>query len=276
MIDCHAHLWDPAEGFPWIRPGSPHFRAFTVDDLAASGAGLGLTGTVLVEASRGDAGETYLLRDLRLRHPGLIIGHVGNLHVHADLDPPGLRDLLQGMGPARPDGMRLGGPSWEETPERARALVPVLAELGLALDLNLLADALPAAAAVAGRHPGLTVVVDHLGNPGNLLDSDLSDWRAQVRSAARLPNVVMKISGLLTQQHGVPPERVAELVGHTVEAFGPDRCLLGSDWPICLPRGSRRQSLELALSGLSGLTADEVARVTRTTAERVYGLGGRG
>lgn len=67
MIDCHVHLWDPAAGFPWIRPGSEHHHTFGEGDLERSGAGLGLAGAVLVEASRGDAGETMALSELRRR-----------------------------------------------------------------------------------------------------------------------------------------------------------------------------------------------------------------
>ncbi|NUW39463.1 amidohydrolase family protein [Nonomuraea rhodomycinica] len=269
MIDCHAHLWDLDGGYPWITPGSPHHRPFTVGDLAESGDGLGLTGTILVEASRGDRGETGRLRELRLRHPELIRGYVGNLNVHAGVAPSRFRDL---MDRARPNGMRLGGASWDATPAPARALVPVLAERGVALELNLHAAAVRLAAEVATRHPALTVIVDHLGNPGNLLTTDPGEWREHVRRAARTPNVIMKISGLLTQQHGVPRERVAGLVAHAVEAFGPDRCLVGSDWPICLPRGSRAESLRLSRLGLAGLTAGERVRVLSTTAERAYRL----
>ncbi|MFI9596690.1 amidohydrolase family protein [Nonomuraea sp. NPDC052265] len=269
MIDCHAHLWDLDGGYPWITPESPHHRPFTAGDLAEAGDGLGLTGTILVEASRGDRGETWRLRDLRLRHPDLIAGHVGNLNVHAGVEPSRFRNLMDG---ARPNGMRLGGPSWEATPASARALVPVLAELGVALELNLHAAAVGVAAEVAARHPALTVIVDHLGNPPNLLAADPGEWREHVRRAARTPNVIMKISGLLTQQHGAPPGRVAGLVTHVIEAFGPDRCVVGSDWPICLPRGSRAESLRLATLGLAGLTAGERVRVLRTTAERAYRL----
>lgn len=55
MFDCHAHLWDPAAGFPWLKAGSPHLRAYRAKDLETAGTGLGITGTVLVEASRGDS-----------------------------------------------------------------------------------------------------------------------------------------------------------------------------------------------------------------------------
>lgn len=272
MIDCHAHVWNPADGYPWIRPGSPHHRAYRVADLARSGAGLDVTGTVLVEASRGDAGETDTLRAARTAHPGTVAGYVGNLHVYGDAGPDRFRALLDDLADDRPNGMRLGGRTWSATPEPARALLDVLAEYGMALDLNLGAGALRTAADVADRYPGLTVVVDHLGNPGNLTTDDPSDWLRDLAYAAGRAGVVVKISGLLTQQRGVPAGRVVELVRRVVDAVGPDRCVLGSDWPICLPAGSRAEALRLAGSGLAGLTAAERERVRHDTAVRVYRL----
>lgn len=274
MIDCHVHLWDPAEGFPWIRPDSEHHRVFREDDLEQSGAGLDLAGAILVEASRGDAGETLALRERRLCRPDLVTGYVANLHVHGAGGPDLFRALLYELGDLPPNGMRLGGTSWTGTPESARALVPVLAEAGLVLELNLQQGALTAAADIAARHPELTVVVDHLGNAPDLRTPAAGEWYRDVERAAASPNVVVKISGLLTQQHGVPPRRIAHMVRHVVDALGPDRCLVGSDWPICLPRGSRADSLTASALGLAHLTTDQRHRVLHTTAVRVYGLGG--
>jgi L-fuconolactonase len=273
VIDCHAHLWDPNRGFPWIRPGSEHHRPFTAEDLAAAGDGIGLAGTVLVEASRGDAGETLDLRELRLRRPDLVAGYVANLHVHGDAGPDRFRDLLHEWGDTGPNGMRMGGPDWADTPRSARDLVPVLAEAGVVLELNLGVAALRSAADVAARHPALTVVVDHLGTPPNLRQN-LGGWHEDLELAATLPNVNVKISGLLTQQHGVPADRIAHLVRRVVDAFGPERCLVGSDWPICLPRGSRSGSLATARLGLAHLPPEKQEDVLHATAVRVYGLRG--
>ncbi|MCX4850282.1 amidohydrolase [Streptomyces sp. NBC_00893] len=274
MIDCHVHLWDPARGFPWIRPGGEHHRAFGEDDLEQSGAGLDLAGAVLVEASRGDAGETLALCELRRRRPDLVTGYVANLHVHGADGPDAFRATLQELGDSRPNGMRIGGSSWTDTPEPARELVPVLAEAGIVLELNLHRGALTAAADVGSRHPGLTLVVDHLGNAPDPRTPEAGEWFRDVERAAASPNVVVKISGLLTQQHGLPPQRIAHMVRHVVDTLGPDRCLIGSDWPICLPRGSRADSLAVSRLGLSHLAADRLDRVLHTNAVRVYGLGG--
>ncbi|MCX5402275.1 amidohydrolase [Streptomyces sp. NBC_00102] len=273
MIDCHVHLWDPALGFPWIHPGSVHDRAFRIEDLEASTGDAAPTGAILVEGSRGDAGETLDLRAWRTSRPDLVAGYVGNLHVHGDGGPRRFRALLHDLGDTRPNGMRLGGANWADCPESARALVPELASAGLVLELNLGSGALRSAARVAARHPELTVVVDHLGNPPNLR-LDPGEWYRDLERAASAPNVVVKISGLLTQQHGVPPERIAELVRHVVGGLGPDRCLVGSDWPICLSRGSRADSLELSCLGLDHLPDDERRRILHTNAVRVYGLRG--
>ncbi|MGW1844186.1 amidohydrolase family protein [Streptomyces sp. NPDC001966] len=274
MIDCHVHLWDPAQGFPWIRPGSELHRAFGEADLERSAEGLDLAGAILVEASRGDAGETLALRELRLRRPDLVAGYVANLHVHGADGPDPFRALLHELGDLRPNGMRLGGATWADTPESARALVPVLAEAGTVLELNLHRGALTTAADVADRHPGLTVVVDHLGNAPDPRTPAAGDWYRDVERAAASPYVVVKISGLLTQQHGVEPRRVAHMVRHVVDVLGPDRTLVGSDWPICLPRGSRADSLTASAPGLAHLTTDQRHRVLHTTAVRVYGLDG--
>ncbi|WP_353945476.1 amidohydrolase family protein [Streptomyces sp. HUAS MG91] len=273
MIDCHAHLWDPERGFGWIRPDSPHHRAYDETDLARSGADVDeLTGAVLVEAARGDTGETGALRALRLRRPDLVAGYVGNLHVHGEEGPGRFRELLREWGDTGPNGMRMGGTSLPDTPASARALLPVLDASGLVLELNLHHGALAAAADLADRHPGLTLVVDHLGNPPNLATGDPGEWYRGLEAAMAAPNVLVKISGLLTQQHGVPPERVAGLVRHVVDALGPDRCLVGSDWPICLPRGTRADSLALSRAGLDRLTPEERGRVLRDNAVRAYRL----
>ncbi|MYT73857.1 MULTISPECIES: amidohydrolase family protein [unclassified Streptomyces] len=273
MIDCHAHLWDPAQGFGWIRPGSPHHRPYGEADLARSGTGVdGLGGAILVEAARGDTGETGALRALRLRRPDLVAGYVGNLHVHGEEGPDRFRGLLEEWGATGPNGMRMGGSSLTDTPESARALIPVLEAAGLVLELNLHHGAPAAASDIADRHPALTVVVDHLGNPPNLATGDPGEWYRALDRAASAPNVLVKISGLLTQQHGVAPERVADLVRHVVGVLGPDRCLVGSDWPICLPRGTRADSLALSRTGLDRLTEPERERVLHGNAVRAYRL----
>ncbi len=116
------------------------------------------------------------------------------------------------------------------------------------------------------------MVVDHLGNPPDPRLPGAAQWYRDIERAAASPNVVVKVSGLLTQQHGTPPRHIAHMVRHVVDTLGPDRCLIGSDWPICLPRGSRADSLATSRLGLAHLTAEHCESVLHTTAVRVYGL----
>lgn len=273
IVDAHVHVWDPARGFPWIRPDSPHHRAFTLADLSAAGAGLDVAGSVLVEASRGDAGETAALRAAARRRPDLVAGYVGNLHCYAGLTPRRFAALLRRWGAGAPAGMRAGGGSWADVPPGAAALLPVLADHGVALELNLHAGAVRTAAELAERHPGLVVVLDHLGNPPNVAREDPGAWLRDLDSVRHQPGVVVKISGLLTQQAGAPAADVDALVAAALDAAGPDRCMIGSDWPICLPAGSRADSLAAAVRALDHLPADAATMVRRGTALRVYGNG---
>ncbi|WP_158602772.1 amidohydrolase family protein [Jiangella rhizosphaerae] len=271
VVDCHVHLWDPARGFGWIRPGSPHHRAFGLDDLAASGRGTGVSVSVLVEASRGDAGETAALRAAARRRPDLIAGYVANLHCYAGRSPRQFAALLRRWGADGPVGMRAGGQTWADVPPGVPALLPVLAEHGVALELNLHADAVRTAAELAARHRDLVVVLDHLGNPPNVAFADPGGWLRDLAAAAAEPGVVVKVSGLLTQQRGAALEDVDRLVAAALDAVGPERCMIGSDWPICLPAGTRAASLAASARALDGLTADGRAMVRHGTALRVYG-----
>lgn len=271
VVDTHVHLWDPARGFPWIRPGSPHHRAFTLDDLAVAGADV--VASVLVEAARGDTGETAALRAAARRRPDLIAGYVGNLHGYAGRTPGRFAALLRRWGDGGPAGMRAGGASWADVPPGARALLPVLADHGVALELNLHDGAVRTATELAGRHPGLVVVLDHLGNPPNVARADPGDWLRDLAAAGDRPGVVVKVSGLLTQQRGAAPGDVDALVAAVLDAVGPQRCMIGSDWPICLPAGSRAASLAAATRALDRLPADAATMVRRGTALRVYGSG---
>jgi L-fuconolactonase len=105
---------------------------------------------------------------------------------------------------------------------------------GLCFDLVVRSWQLPLAATVAGAHPGLRFVVDHLGGIADSGDDD--SWEHDLRALAAQPNVHAKISGLAGLV--TDPARLRRVVGVAVEAFGPHRLMYGSDWPVaCLGAG---------------------------------------
>jgi L-fuconolactonase len=112
-----------------------------------------------------------------------------------------------------------------------------VAAAGLAYDLVVRVDQLPGAAAVARAVPELTFVLDHLGKP-TIRDGaeGWRAWRAAVAPLAVEPNVVAKLSGLVTEADWVQwtVDDLRPYVEAALELFGPERLMFGSDWPVCL------------------------------------------
>ena len=123
---------------------------------------------------------------------------------------------------------------------------------------------------VARRHPGMTVVLDHLGKPPIAAGSpaDRADWARLIRQCAAEPGVVAKISGLNTASTpGWTADDWRPYVDIALEAFGPGRLMIGSDWPVALRQAHSYGSVVAALlQVLDGLTPDERDQVLQGTA----------
>ncbi len=129
---------------------------------------------------------------------------------------------------------------------------------------------LPAALETARAHPRVRFVVDHLAKPP-LRDGATDEWARGLAALAELPNVTCKLSGLVTEAHW-DSWRSDELVPYVRDAldwFGPERCMFGSDWPVCLLAADYGTVLALVVEALH---ADERTAVLGDTAIRVYGL----
>lgn len=126
--------------------------------------------------------------------------------------------------------------------------VRTLADDDLSFDLCVLERQLPLAVKLIESCPRTTFVLDHCGNP-RIQDGALDAWRAWVRTASDLPNVVCKISGIVTNadhSHWTA-EDLRPCVEHVIASFGWDRVLFGSDWPVCTLAASFRQWLDALL-----------------------------
>jgi L-fuconolactonase len=124
--------------------------------------------------------------------------------------------------------------------------------------------------------PGLTLILDHAGKPSIARgDADaLRTWTAAVRDFAALPNTACKLSGLVTQAPpGAPAAAFVPVAEVVLDAFGADRVMFGSDWPVCLLVSDYASVMALAESLVAGLSAGERAAVFGLTADRVYRLG---
>ncbi|MFF4304973.1 amidohydrolase family protein [Streptomyces sp. NPDC001601] len=274
-IDAHHHVWDlSVRDQDWIAGPElqPLRRNFTVEDLEPEAAAAGITRTVLVQTITvpEETPEFLALADAH----DLVAGVVG----WTDLTRPDVADELARLREL-PGGRYLKGirhqvqgepdPEWLLRPDVARGLA-ALADAGLVYDLIVQAHQLPAAVKAAESHPDLTFVLDHLGKPP-IASGTLEPWATAVRTLAARPNTVCKLSGMVTEADTASwtVDDLRPYADTVLDAFGPDRLMFGSDWPVCVLAGTYGEVLDAANQLVA--PADRTA-VFETTATRVYGL----
>ena len=278
-VDAHHHLWDLAvRDQPWLFEEDglePLRRTFTVEELARAARPTGVEATVLVQTVT-EAGETPELLALAAEHE-LIAGVVGWVDLEAD-DVAGALAALREL----PGGDRLVGirhqvqgepdPEWLCRADVRRGLRAV-ADAGLAYDLLTIPVQLPAAIETARALPDLQFVVDHLSKPP-IASGEREPWATQMRALAEHDNVACKLSGMVTEAHWAAWD-VADLRPYAetvLGAFGAQRVMFGSDWPVCLVAASYAAVMGAAEELTAALSPAERADVLAGTARRIYGL----
>jgi L-fuconolactonase len=274
VIDAHLHLWDLSSGgYRWLTTAHGALHAtFEAGEAAAELADAGVDGAVLVQADDTEA-DTDAMLAVATEHLW-VLGVVGWLRLDDTAEaerqlerrlrqPPfcGVRHLVHG-DPRR---------DFLELPAVHRSL-GLLARHGLALDVP---DAWPhhlgQVESLAARLPDLTIVLDHLGKPPRGRN-DFDAWRAGVERLAAHPGTVAKLSGLRMPGMPYTAEALRPVWEIALKAFGPDRVLWGSDWPMTVPEGGYGPTAEVLRELIGELSAAEQAAVLGGTAERVYRL----
>jgi L-fuconolactonase len=296
VIDAHHHVWDlTVRDQPWTEGLAPLRRSFAFDDLRPALREGGVTATVLVQTITVPE-ETPELLALAAASPAVagaaaepavadvaaepaVAGVVG----WAQLDAPGIADRLAELR-SLPGGGALVGirhqvqsepdPRWLCRPAVRRGLA-ALGAAGLAYDLLVTAEQLPAAVETARALPDVRFVLDHAGNPP--ADPALADgWRRDVTELSRAENVTVKLSGLLTRAYpgAVPASLLRSWADVLLAGFGPDRIMFGSDWPVSTLTCTYGEVLATARDLTSDLSAGERQAVFAGTATRTYRLFG--
>ena len=126
------------------------------------------------------------------------------------------------------------------------------------------------------RCPEVTFILDHIGKP-DIKNALREPWWSQIRELARLPNVVCKVSGVITEaDHGSwTPAQVKLYVAHVIECFGFDRVMYGSDWTVSELTHAYPQWVALIDDVIQGSSDTEQRQLYRDTAIRTYRLSGR-
>ena len=275
-IDAHHHLWSIARGdYGWLTPDlAPIYRDFELKDLAPHLDAAGIDGTILVQAAPTEA-ETMFLLDIA-ETAEVVRGVVGWTNFdaadgEARINALAARKLLVGLRPMVQD---IGDDDWLLRPALAPTLA-VMARGGLVFDALVQPRHLARLHQVVERHSDLTFVLDHSGKP-SLGTGEIENWQGDIALLAERPNIVCKLSGLVTEAK--PDWQIADLrraVDHIRACFGPRRLLWGSDWPVVNLAGGYAKWLAAAQSLLADLSPIEAGGVFGGNAVRIY-LSNRG
>ncbi len=276
LLDTHQHLILPghltyawAEGVPALRG-----RTFDLAAYRALTAGAGIGGTLFMECDAGDWKAEARLVGALMREPGSgILGQVAScrpeeatgfyawLAEGAELGVVGYRRILHETGDAVSQG------------ETFRAGVRAIGARGLTFDICMLARQLPLALELARACPGTRLVLDHCGVP-DIAGGGFEGWREGIAALAREPNVVAKLSGVFAYcaPGTATLATVRPWVTAVIDAFGPERCLWGSDWPVVETRADLPGWIAAFRAMLAGYSQAEQVAMCHGTAERVYGV----
>ncbi len=276
-IDSHQHFWkyEPVE-YDWIEGPTMEClqRDFLPGDLQAELAAGGIAGTVAVQA-RQSVAETEWLLELAAANPWIrgVVGWIG-------LTEPDIADRLAHLvgtrGASPLVGMRhvlQGEPDDFLRRDDFGRGIDALTTNGLTYDILIYARQLPAAIALVDRHPEQRFVLDHCAKP-DIRAGAIEPWRRNMREMAARENVVCKLSGLVTEADTAAwsPAQLLPYIDVVFEAFGPDRLMFGSDWPVCTIASTYTRWLETVEGFASALSRSERAALFGGTATRVYDL----
>jgi L-fuconolactonase len=263
FVDSHQHFWEYDEQqYSWIQPDWPIRRSYLPADLKPLLRDTGFDGCVAVQA-RQSIEETRWLLGLAEQNR-FVAGVVGWVDLRSpdvgeqllDISHPklvGVRHVAQD----EPDDRFLVGKEFVRGIGR-------LKDFDLAYDLLVYPRQLSAATELVQMFPQQRFVLDHIGKP-NIREQEMEPWRTQIRDLAREPNVYCKLSGMVTEAkwddwRGSDFRPYLDVVW---EAFGEDRLMIGSDWPVCL--------LSSEYEVVIGLIEDYLSEFSSNAQEKVYG-----
>lgn len=273
-IDAHQHFWQyRAETHGWIDDSMRVLRGdFMPDDLAPLLVAAGFDSCIAVQTQQNVA-ETEWLLELAAAHP-FIAGVVGWVDLRAGDVTAELRRLsaskkLRGVRHVvqdEPDDRFL------LQPEFMRG-IGMLAEFGLAYDILVYPGQLPAAVELTRAFPEQRFVLDHLGKP-EIRTGGLDGWARSIAAISRNRNVYCKLSGMVTEAdwRTWSPDALAPYVQTVLDWFGPERLMIGSDWPVCLLAGTYETVVGAAMRLIDRLPQRDQDAILGGTAARVYGV----
>jgi L-fuconolactonase len=278
FIDAHHHFWDPDRGdYDWISgPFQPIRRIFGPEDLAPSIAEFGIAGTVLVQTWHSlDESWDYLAIADRTPFVAGVVAWVDLTDPKVDQTLAALRASVAGKWLV---GIRHllhleADADWLLRSDVRRGLAAV-AEAGLVYDLVGNTTHLPAMLRTVTDFPTLRFVLDHIAKP-DIKGAVREPWTTLMRGFSPHRNHVWcKLSGMITEAdwENWSPDDLRPYVLEALDIFGPDRCMFGTDWPVCLVAGSYAQVIGALRSCLTELNETQRNQIFGRSAIEAYNL----
>jgi L-fuconolactonase len=273
-LDAHQHFWkyNPAD-YGWINEKmTPLRRDFLPQDLEPLLAAEGLDGSIAVQA-RQSLEETRWLLELAA-HNEIVKGVVGWVDLrspdlaaqrHQFADNPklvGVRHIVQD----EPDDDFMLRPEF-------RLGIARLREYDLAYDILVFPRQLPAAIKLVREFPDQRFVLDHIAKPPIAL-GQITPWNHDIQELAKADNVCCKLSGMVTEARWQDwkPEDFRPYLDVVMNAFGPARLMIGSDWPVCTASAAYGRTLRIVRDYISQLTTSEQDLILGGTCARFYAI----
>ena len=273
-IDAHQHFWRYDAGRDaWITEAMSQLRRdFLPEELHRELDANGINGSVAVQVDQSEE-ETLFLLELAKQNKR-IEGVVGWI----DLRSPRIEERLQyfsqfkklcgfrHIAQSEPDERFLVGRDFLRGIGRLR-------EFGFTYDILIYPKQLPAAIELAAHFPRQRFVLDHLAKP-EIKSGIREPWVTHIRTLAQNGNVCCKVSGLVTEADWArwKPEDLRPYLDVVFEAFGPERLMFGSDWPVCTLAASYGQAKQLVADYVRALSVSEQENIFGGNAIRYYGL----
>lgn len=275
-IDAHQHFWQHSQPFDYSWQDAeelePIRRDFMPEDLEPILKTVGIDRTIFVQTQH-NLDETRWALGLADEHE-FIGGVVGWVDLTSESCAQQLQEFLE-----NPKFVGVRHLTQDEADDDfivrddvIRGL-EVLQKHEVPFDLLFHVKHLKHAAALAAKLPDLPMVIDHLAKP-RIKEGDTNGWAADLKAAAGHENVYCKLSGLITEAdwHNWTVADLRPYVHAALDAFGPQRCMFGSDWPVCEVAGSYQQTYQALINTLTEISHDERMQIFGRTAADFYKL----
>ncbi|MCB0648998.1 MAG: amidohydrolase family protein [Saprospiraceae bacterium] len=273
IIDTHQHFWsyEPIK-HQWIDDEMANIRSdFGPEELSLIYESLGVEGCIAVHADQTTAETDYLL-DLADRFD-FIRGVVGWVDLKSgslaqDLEIWSDNEKLKGFRHV----LQVEDPEFILDPTFLEGIKTVSSK-GYLYEILIFPNHLPNSVEMVRRLPDTTFILDHIAKP-YIKNKDIAQWASHMRLLASHENVSCKISGMVTEADYRQWKKsdFTPYLDVVLEAFGPERLMFGSDWPVCLVAAQYEDVLDIVTSYVGKLSEDEQEQILYTNAINIYKL----